>query len=75
MKNYSVLEDRLCIPRGLCMNCSRDEVIEHIKKHAGEFPGRWFDEVLAYVVLYADELFQIVHMHRDPEIWNNENGK
>jgi N-acetyl sugar amidotransferase len=48
---------------------SRDEALEIIKKHDGEFPSKNLGGVLGYLDLKEDEFKEIVDKHRNTEIW------
>jgi N-acetyl sugar amidotransferase len=54
---------------------SRDEGLSYARKYDSEFPAEFFDEVLGYLDLTKGEFNEIVDKHRNPEIWQNMDGK
>lgn len=54
---------------------TREQGLALCQQHDGEFPHLYFDEVLDYLQISRDEFTQIVDMHRNPEIWKQENGE
>jgi N-acetyl sugar amidotransferase len=53
---------------------SREEGLELAKKYDDEFPHEYFDEVLKYLDITDKEFHEIVDKHRNPEIWEKEDG-
>lgn len=54
---------------------TREEGVELAEKYDSEFPDEFFDEVLEYLDLTEEEFHHIVDKHRNPEIWQKEDGK
>ena len=53
----------------------REEALDLCKKYDGEFPSRWFKDVLGYLELTEEKFDEIIDQHRNEEIWikNNKN--
>lgn len=54
---------------------TREEGLELCKKYDGEFPARYFQEVLEFLSLSETEFHQIVDKHRNKEIWQLHNDQ
>lgn len=48
---------------------TREEGLALCKKYDGEFPARYFDDILKYLSLTEKEFTEIVDKHRNKEIW------
>ena len=52
---------------------TRDEAVALCKKYDGEFPIKYFREMLNYMDLTADEFFDIADKFRSPHLWRKDN--
>jgi len=48
---------------------TREEGLKLIKKYDGEFPHKYFKEVLEYLDFTPDEFFDILDRNRSPHLW------
>lgn len=53
----------------------REEALELARKYDHEFPSNFHKDMLNYLDLSEEEFFDIVDKHRNPELWNKENGE
>ena len=51
---------------------TRDEALALCKKYDGEFPIKYFREMLNYMDLTADEFFDIADKFRSPHLWRKD---
>ena len=54
---------------------TRDEGIALIEKFDGEFPQRYFTEILEFMSLTEEKFWEIVDNGRSPHLWEKTNGK
>jgi N-acetyl sugar amidotransferase len=54
---------------------TRDEGLEQARLYDGEFPEEHLDAMLEYLSMDRDELVATIDLHRNPELWSNENGE
>lgn len=54
---------------------TREEAIELIKKYDGEFPKKYFKEVLEYLDLIEEKYWEIIDNARSPHLWEKMNGE
>ena len=54
---------------------SREEGLELCMKYDGEFPQRYFGEVLEYLNLSESEFYDVVDKHRNKELWVKDKGR
>ncbi|MDB2548537.1 N-acetyl sugar amidotransferase [Paracoccaceae bacterium] len=54
---------------------SRDEAVSLVRKYDGEFPSRFFGDVLDYLDLREDEFFEISDRFRSPHLWEKVDQK
>ena len=54
---------------------SREEGIALVKKFDGEFPDRYFDEILDYLEIKKDIFFEITDKFRSPHLWKKVKGE
>ncbi len=47
----------------------RDEGISLIKKYDGEFPKKYFDEILDYLSLSNDQFWKTINKFRSKHLW------
>ena len=46
-----------------------------IKKYDGEFPDRYFDEIMSYLEINKLDFFKTIDKFRSPHIWKKINNK
>ena len=54
---------------------TRDEAVKLVKKYDGEFPKKYFKEILEYLNLNEKEFIEIVDSFRPDHIWTKVNGE
>lgn len=54
---------------------TREEGIELINKYDGEFPKKYFKEVLEYMDISEERYWEIINKARSPHLWEKKNGK
>jgi len=54
---------------------TREEGVALIKKYDGEFPKKYFNEILEYLDMKEDEFYEIIDSFRPDHIWKKENNK
>jgi hypothetical protein len=53
---------------------TREEGIEKVKAHDGEFPFTYMQRVLDYMDMTLPELHKVADSHRNPEMWERKDG-
>ena len=53
---------------------TREEGQRLVKRFDGEFPDRYFSEVMEYIGLSEDRFHQLCEEFRSPHLWKRENG-
>jgi N-acetyl sugar amidotransferase len=54
---------------------SREEGVELINKYDGEFPVKYFQEVLNYMGISEERYWEVINNARSPHLWENINGE
>jgi N-acetyl sugar amidotransferase len=54
---------------------SREEGVELINKYDGEFPKKYFQEVLDYMGISEERYWQVIDAARSPHLWEKINGE
>ena len=54
---------------------TREEGVALVKRFDGEFPDRYFEEIMNYLELSSDEFHKITDKFRSPHLWTNKAGK
>ena len=54
---------------------TREEGVALVRKFDGEFPARYFDEVMAYIGMPRERFFELCDAFRSPHLWTREGGK
>ncbi|HEY1047216.1 MAG TPA: N-acetyl sugar amidotransferase [Bacteroidia bacterium] len=54
---------------------SREEGIELINKYDGEFPSKYFQEVLDYMGITAERYWEVIDKARSPHLWEKVDGE
>lgn len=53
---------------------TREEGVALVKRFDGEFPGRYFNEVMDYIGVKSERFVELCDNFRSPHLWKNENG-
>ena len=53
----------------------RDEGIALVRRFDGEFPSRYFAEVLEYLDIDPSDFHELCDQFRSPHLWENKNGQ
>lgn len=53
---------------------TREEGVALVKRYDGEFPDRYFQEVMDYIGMDPEYFFQLCDRARSPHLWKKENG-
>ena len=54
---------------------AREEGVALVKKFDGEFPDRYFDEVMDYIGMKPEHFMELAEQARSPHLWKKENGE
>ena len=54
---------------------TREEAVALIKKYDGEFPHKYFLEIMEYIGYEPEEFFDLVDTFRSPHLWEKRDGK
>lgn len=54
---------------------TREEGVALVKRYDGEFPDRYFREVMDYIGMDPEHFFQLCDEARSPHLWKKENGE
>jgi hypothetical protein len=54
---------------------TRQEGVALVKRFDGEFPDRYFNEVMDYIELKPERFFELCDKCRSPHLWQKENGE
>ena len=52
----------------------RDEGVALVEKYDGEFPDRYFNEVMEFLDIKPEYFHEICDRFRSPHLWVNDNG-
>ena len=53
---------------------TRDDGLALVKKFDGEFPDRYFNEVMDYIGIKPEDFMELCNKFRSPHLWANVNG-
>jgi hypothetical protein len=53
---------------------TREEAIELVNKYDGEFPARYFNEVLEYMGISEERYWEVIDGARSPHLWEKCDG-
>ena len=53
---------------------TREEGVGLVRRFDGEFPARYFEEVMAYIEMAPERFHQLCDEFRSPHLWKKENG-
>ena len=53
---------------------NREEAVALVKKYDGEFPKKYFTEILEYLEISEDEFWKVIDSWRSPHIWEKNNN-
>ena len=54
---------------------THEEGVALVKKYDGEFPDRYFQDVMDYIEMKPEEFMQLCDKFRSPHLWKQENGE
>lgn len=54
---------------------TREEGVALVKRYDGEFPDRYFQEVMDYIGMDAEHFFELCEEARSPHLWKKVNGE
>lgn len=54
---------------------SRDEAIALVRRYDGEFPAKYFHEVLEYMGIREDQFWKLINAGRSPHLWRQEGNE
>ncbi|MCG3204394.1 MAG: hypothetical protein KCHDKBKB_01109 [Elusimicrobia bacterium] len=54
---------------------TREEAVALVKRFDGEFPERYFKEVMDYIGLKPERFLELCDKFRSPHLWKKENGE
>jgi N-acetyl sugar amidotransferase len=54
---------------------TREEAVALVRRFDGEFPTRYFSEVMAYIGMAEDRFHQLCDEGRSPHLWHKVNGE
>jgi N-acetyl sugar amidotransferase len=54
---------------------TREEGVGLVKRFDGEFPDRYFDEIMSYLGMTKDRFMELCDEFRSPHLWKKENGE
>ncbi|HWU41997.1 MAG TPA: N-acetyl sugar amidotransferase [Bdellovibrio sp.] len=54
---------------------TREEGVALVKKFDGEFPDKYFNEIMDYIELAPEKFHQLCDQFRSPHLWLKENGQ
>ena len=54
---------------------TREEAVALVKKFDGEFPDRYFNEVMEYIGMKPERFHELCDQFRSPHLWTKENGE
>ncbi|MCW3102493.1 MAG: biosynthesis protein PseA [Bacteroidetes bacterium] len=56
------------------MHITREEAVALVKRFDGEFPDRYFNEVMDYLEIAPDHFHELCDKFRSPHLWTKESG-
>jgi len=56
-------------------NITREEAVALVRRFDGEFPQKYFKEILEYMEMSEEEFFKISERFRSPHLWKKVNSK
>lgn len=54
---------------------TREEGVGLVKRFDGEFPDRYFHEVMEYLEMKPERFFELCNQFRSPHLWEKDNGE
>ena len=54
---------------------TREEAVALVNKFDGEFPDRYFNEVMDYIGMKPERFHELCDQFRSPHLWSKENGE
>lgn len=52
---------------------TREEAVALVRRFDGEFPERWFNEIMDYLEIKPEEFFALCDRFRSPHLWTKDN--
>ena len=53
---------------------SREEAVDLVNKYDGEFPKKYFNDVLEYIGISEERYWEVIDKARSPHLWNHSDG-
>jgi hypothetical protein len=53
---------------------TREEGVELVHKYDGEFPRKYFSDVLSYMGISEERYWEVIDSARSPHLWEKVNG-
>ena len=53
---------------------TREEAQALVKRFDGEFPDRYFDEIMKYIGMSPEHFYELCDEFRSPHLWHKVNG-
>jgi len=57
------------------LHITREEAVALVKKFDGEFPDRYFNEIMEYIGMEPEKFHKLCDEFRSPHLWTKEDGK
>jgi len=54
---------------------TREEGVALVKRFDGEFPDKYFDEIMNYIGMTRERFFELCDKFRSPHLWKKEDGE
>ena len=54
---------------------TRKEGVNLVQKYDGEFPDRYFSEIMSFLDIKEEKFFKNCDKFRSPHLWTKKNGK
>lgn len=54
---------------------TREEAVALVKRFDGEFPDKYFDEIMDYIEMKKERFMELCDKFRSPHLWKQENGE
>ena len=54
---------------------TREEGLALVRRFDGEFPEKYFSEIMDYIEMKPDQFFKLCDQFRSPHLWKKENGE
>ena len=54
---------------------TREEGLALVKRFEGEFPDKYFDDIMKYLEIDTNSFYKLCDEFRSPHLWSNQNGQ